>query len=89
MGEVVLTGPDGRPVTDPSFVKEAGGFTFFGDSCLEAITRSPYTVRVRVSSDVDALAFAVWLFPSHCPLPNSKYVLGCALCSCACYRPNH
>jgi hypothetical protein len=46
MGEVALTGPDGAPTSDPSFVREAGGFTFFGDSCLEAITRSPYTVRV-------------------------------------------
>jgi len=44
MGEVALTGADGRAVTDPSFVKEAGGFTFFGDSCLEAITRCAYTV---------------------------------------------
>lgn len=47
MGEVVLITPDGRTVADPAFVKEAGGFTFFGDSCLEATTRSPYTVRVR------------------------------------------
>lgn len=45
MGEIVLTTPDDRTVTDPTFVKEAGGFTFFGDSCLEAIMRSPYTVR--------------------------------------------
>ncbi len=44
MGEIVLIAPDGRTVTDPTFVKEAGGFTFFGDSCLEAITRCPYTV---------------------------------------------
>jgi hypothetical protein len=44
MGEVVLTTAGGRTVSDPNFVKEAGGFTFFGDSCLEAITRSPYTV---------------------------------------------
>jgi hypothetical protein len=47
MGEVVLITPDGRTVADPAFVKEAGGFTFFGDSCLEATTHSPYTVRVR------------------------------------------
>lgn len=44
MGEIVLTGPDGSVVSNPAFVKEAGGFTFFGDSCLEAITRCPYTV---------------------------------------------
>ena len=44
MGEVSLTTADGRPVTDTSFVREAGGFTFFGDSCLEAIMRCPYTV---------------------------------------------
>jgi hypothetical protein len=44
MGEVVLTTADGRTVNDSNFIKEAGGFTFFGDSCLEAITRSPYTV---------------------------------------------
>lgn len=46
MGELALLGPDGRPLPDgdPAFIKEAGGFTFFGDSCLEAVTRSPYTV---------------------------------------------
>ena len=44
MGEIALTTPDGRTVTDPAFVKEAGGFTFFGDGCLEAISRCPYTV---------------------------------------------
>jgi hypothetical protein len=49
MGEVVLTGQDGRTVVDPAFVKEAGGFTFFGDSCLEAITRCQYTVRTLSS----------------------------------------
>lgn len=49
MGEVALTGPDGRAVSDPSFVKEAGGFTFFGDSCLEAITRCAYTVSAALT----------------------------------------
>jgi hypothetical protein len=48
MGEVVLTTADGKTVSDPGFVKEAGGFTFFGDSCLEAITRSPYAVSYCV-----------------------------------------
>lgn len=48
MGEIVLTSPDGKVVIDPAFVKEAGGFTFFGDSCLEAITRCPYTVSCTI-----------------------------------------
>ncbi|WIA31049.1 hypothetical protein OEZ86_001080 [Tetradesmus obliquus] len=46
MGEVQLLAPDGSTVTDTAFVREAGGFTFFGDACLDAITRSAYTVRV-------------------------------------------
>lgn len=58
MGEIVLTGPDGSVVSDPAFVKEAGGFTFFGDSCLEAITRCPYTVSF------------LWLQKGRCLLPS-------------------
>lgn len=46
MGEVSLLTADGQAVTDPAFVREAGGFTFFGDACLEAIAKCPYTVRV-------------------------------------------
>lgn len=44
MGEVTLYGADGQKVTDTAFVREAGGFTFFGDACLEASARCPYTV---------------------------------------------
>lgn len=44
MGEVHLVNADGQQVTDPTFVREAGGFTFFGDACLEAIAKCPYTV---------------------------------------------
>ena len=45
MGEVQLLALDGSTVTDTAFVREAGGFTVFGDACLDAITRSAYTVR--------------------------------------------
>jgi hypothetical protein len=45
MGEVQLLAADGSTVTDTAFVREAGGFTFFGDACLDAITRSTFTVR--------------------------------------------
>lgn len=41
---------DGEPVTDPQFVREAGGFTFFGDAALSAEgsnAKSRYTVKVR------------------------------------------
>jgi hypothetical protein len=47
MGEIELLNADGQAVNDPTFVKEAGGFTFFGDACLDAITRCPYTVSPR------------------------------------------
>jgi hypothetical protein len=43
MGEVALL-KDGQEVHDPTYIKEAGGFTFFGDTSLDAITRSPYQV---------------------------------------------
>eukprot|EP00879_Flechtneria_rotunda_P001387 GHRR01001538.1.p1 GENE.GHRR01001538.1~~GHRR01001538.1.p1 ORF type:complete len:1213 (+),score=453.23 GHRR01001538.1:393-3641(+) len=46
MGEVQLLDADNKVVTDPAFVKEAGGFTFFGDACLDAILHCPYTVRI-------------------------------------------
>lgn len=45
MGEMQLLAADGSTVTDTAFVREAGGFNFFGDACLDAITRSTYTVR--------------------------------------------
>ena len=44
-GEVHLF-RDGQRVTDPSFVQEAGGFTFFGAGALSGAYRCPYTVKV-------------------------------------------
>jgi hypothetical protein len=49
MGEVSLS-KGGQPASDPDFVREAGGFTFFGHGCVGSIQRSAYTVRVK--SDV-------------------------------------
>jgi cGMP-dependent protein kinase len=46
MGDISLL-KDGQPVSDPTWLREAGGFSFFGDVCLDAITRSPYTVNVK------------------------------------------
>jgi hypothetical protein len=45
IGEVVLE-HNGQPVSDPSFVRESGGFTFFGDAALTEPFRSRYTVKV-------------------------------------------
>ena len=47
MGEMVLL-KDGQEVHDPTWIKEAGGFTFFGDTSLDAISRSPYQVSLGV-----------------------------------------
>ncbi len=38
---------DGQPTTDPAFVKESGGFTYFGDDALKEPFKSKYTVKVR------------------------------------------
>lgn len=42
-GDVLLQ-KDGQSVPSTSFIREAGGFTFFGEGSLEAIERSPYSV---------------------------------------------
>lgn len=49
LGDVTLS-RDNQPVTDSNFIKEAGGFMYFGEASLDALVRSPYTVRV--SSEV-------------------------------------
>ena len=46
MGEVTLS-KGGQPASDPDFVREAGGFTFFGHGCVGSIQRSAYTVSVK------------------------------------------
>lgn len=46
MGEVTLS-KGGQPASDPDFVREAGGFTFFGHGCVGSIQRSAYTVAVK------------------------------------------
>jgi hypothetical protein len=46
IGEVCLE-QNGQPVSDPSFVKESGGFTFFGEAALTAPFKCRYTVKVR------------------------------------------
>ena len=50
IGDAVLV-RDGLPLPASSpdaerFLRQAGGFAFFGDACLDAITRCPYTVAV-------------------------------------------
>ena len=42
LGEMQLY-QDGQPVTDTSFLKEVGGFSYFGDAALDAPFKSPYT----------------------------------------------
>ncbi|KAJ9511424.1 hypothetical protein QJQ45_029916, partial [Haematococcus lacustris] len=49
IGEVQLL-RDGEPVTDTTFVREATGFTFFGDESLKEPFRSNYTVKVSSES---------------------------------------
>lgn len=46
-GEVSLLKDDQPVPIDPTFIKESGGFNFFGDSALEALDKSAYTVVVR------------------------------------------
>lgn len=45
IGEVHLF-KDGESATDTSFVKESGGFTYFGDDALKEPYKSKYTVKV-------------------------------------------
>eukprot|EP00983_Pelagomonas_calceolata_P108424 1159457-Pelagomonas_calceolata.AAC.3 len=49
-GEVQLY-QDGRLLEggDPSFVQEAGGFTFFGAEALQSPVKSKYTVKLQKS----------------------------------------
>jgi len=51
IGEVQLFKDNGEVVSDPSFVHEAGGFTYFGEEGLAtAGVRSRYTVKVASDS---------------------------------------
>ena len=45
IGEIALY-RDGEPVTDPNFVHEIAGFSYFGEQAISQPTKSPYTVRV-------------------------------------------
>eukprot|EP00199_Chlamydomonas_sp_CCMP681_P000070 CAMPEP_0119102536 /NCGR_PEP_ID=MMETSP1180-20130426/1251_1 /TAXON_ID=3052 ORGANISM="Chlamydomonas cf sp, Strain CCMP681" /NCGR_SAMPLE_ID=MMETSP1180 /ASSEMBLY_ACC=CAM_ASM_000741 /LENGTH=1028 /DNA_ID=CAMNT_0007086843 /DNA_START=136 /DNA_END=3222 /DNA_ORIENTATION=+ len=45
IGEVQLF-KDGEPITDPSFTKESGGFTYFGDDALKEAHKCKYVVKV-------------------------------------------
>jgi hypothetical protein len=45
VGEVKLI-QDGQSLSDPSFVHEAGGFSYFGDAALLQPFKSPYTIVV-------------------------------------------
>jgi hypothetical protein len=46
MGEVALSA-DGVPASDAAFLREAGGFSFFGHSCVEVGWRSQGSGRGR------------------------------------------
>lgn len=50
LGEVTLQDAEGKAVEDPSFVKEAAGFSFFGEAALSDAARAPYTVIVKSES---------------------------------------
>ncbi|KAG1668133.1 hypothetical protein FOA52_003920 [Chlamydomonas sp. UWO 241] len=49
LGEIKLIA-DGAPISDSEFVREAGGFSFFGEKSLTAPFRSPYTVLAQSES---------------------------------------
>lgn len=45
VGEVKLL-QDGQALSDPNFVHEAGGFSYFGEAALQQPFKSPYTISV-------------------------------------------
>lgn len=46
IGEVQLMSKDNEVVEDPAFLKELGGFKFFGDGALQAPLKAPYSIVV-------------------------------------------
>lgn len=46
LGDVKLYRNNEEVISDHTFIKEAGGFTFFGDQALETTPKSPFTVVV-------------------------------------------
>ncbi len=71
MGEVQLL-QNGHPVQDPTFIREAGGFTYFGECCIDRHVQSPYTVSCTPPCARHCLLAAC--------IPNVNGVLlGCAM----------
>lgn len=51
LGEVSLFNAAGEPVEDPTFVKEAAGFSYFCEQALaSSSSKAPYTVVVKSES---------------------------------------
>lgn len=50
LGEVSLSDAAGNAVEDPSFVKEAAGFSYFGEAALTDAPCAPYTITVKSES---------------------------------------